>query len=739
MKIQSFHMSLNSLSSCSLSPSINKWIWFFLTVSLFTFTACERNTLRKEMEQNRSFSEIMKREDQCFIGIDAFFEKALINNPDPEIRQRAAIALGRIASPRALPLLYKALRTEDSIVRSAAIFAIGEIADREVCKSQYRNPDPHVVAELMPFLNDESLVVRMRTIEALGKIGSKAEALEIIRRLEQFRYDGQPVERAFIVYSITALARLNNPAAIPVLETYAATSDLEFQWRSLDALTRLQSKRSRDLFIKNLANPNLLARSYAARGIGMLGDSSLAGRIVPLLSPETEGQPNLLQTRSFALQALGDIRNPGTIPSIKSAIDSAPIDNAHPDQQNFVIQAAEVLGTISNDNAEPILLQLLRSPGIIADTAVLSLAKINKENPVRFFDLAAAHKLSEKATPRGWIQALAELGGQKASQELTRMLALEVEKNSASDADALPDILSAIAKTRSAESHEILAALFKSKDAAILRAAFSTYEPKAGSPEPWKPLLEALAGSASSSDSEARIDLFGLLQPWIRESPVQLALRVGLADDNYDVRLTCAALLRKAGAVGIPSEIPANRTITDDTCNLLALNRKHITLAKIETDRGILEVELFREDAPITSFKFSMLATEGAYDNMAFSKTASEQQIATQKLAPRKDFQRTIKSEINMRPIKRGSVGMALAGTQSDAGKLFIALQPQSYMDGVYTCFGHVISGMHVADQIVPGDHIRHITIKEIYPFVKKSDPSESIWHPLRGKGKLPK
>jgi HEAT repeat protein len=309
MKILSFPMSLTGFSSCSLKHSMKKSIWAFLAVSLFAFTACERNTLRKEMEQNRYFSEIMKREDQRFMGKDAFFEKALLTNPDPKIRQRAAIALGRITAPQALPLLYKALLSEDSIVRTAAIFAIGEIADREVCESQYRNPDPHVVAELMPFLNDESLVVRMRTAEALGKIGSETEASAIIQRLGQFRYDGQPVERAFIVYSITALARLNNPAAIPVLEKYADTSDPEFQWRSLDALARLQSRGSRDLFIKNLANPNLLARSYAAKGIGMLGDSSLTSRLASLLSAETENQSNLLQTRSSASNSIYQICN----------------------------------------------------------------------------------------------------------------------------------------------------------------------------------------------------------------------------------------------------------------------------------------------------------------------------------------------------------------------------------------------------------------------------------------------
>jgi peptidyl-prolyl cis-trans isomerase B (cyclophilin B) len=690
------------------------------------------------MEQNRSFSEIIKREDQRFIGKDAFFEQALLVNPDPEIRQRAAIALGRIAAPQAIPLLYKALHSEDSIVRGAAIFAIGEIADREVCRSQYRNSDPRIAAAILPFLGDESLAVRVRTVEALGKIGSGTEASGIIRQLEQFRYDGQPIERAFIVHSITALARLNHPSAIPVLEKYAAASDPEFQWRAMDALARLQSARSRDLFIKNLANPNTLVRSYAARGLGILKDSPMASRIASLLPSEFGGKSNPLHARVFALQALGDLRNPEAIPFIKSALGSAPIDNGHPDQINFAIQAAEALGNIGDSKAEPILLQFLQFPGTISNTAALSLAKIYKENPTRFFDLAAAHQITSKTSRYGYIQALAELGGQKASQELLNMLALEVEKKGPSEMDALPEILTALAKTRSTESRKILATLQKSKDPAILRAAFSFYEPQ-GSPEPWKPLLDAIAGTASSGDPEARIELFGLLHPWIQEAPVQLALRVGLADDNYDVRLTCAALLRKAGAAGIPSEIPANRDITDEICTLLAINRAHITIAKIETDRGMIEVELFREDAPLTSFRFSLLATGGAYNNVEFSKNASAQQIGIQSLVPHKDFQRTIKSEINMRPIKRGSVGMALTGTQSDAGKLFIALQPQAYLDGVYTCFGHVISGMHIADQMVPGDHIRRITLKEVYPFVKKSDASETIWHPLRGKGKLPK
>jgi cyclophilin family peptidyl-prolyl cis-trans isomerase len=46
-------------------------------------------------------------------------------------------------------------------------------------------------------------------------------------------------------------------------------------------------------------------------------------------------------------------------------------------------------------------------------------------------------------------------------------------------------------------------------------------------------------------------------------------------------------------------------------------------------------------------------------------------------------------------------------------GRLFITLAPEPYLDGSHTCLGRVISGMQVADRIVPGDRIRRVSIKE--------------------------
>jgi cyclophilin family peptidyl-prolyl cis-trans isomerase len=72
-----------------------------------------------------------------------------------------------------------------------------------------------------------------------------------------------------------------------------------------------------------------------------------------------------------------------------------------------------------------------------------------------------------------------------------------------------------------------------------------------------------------------------------------------------------------------------------------------------------------------------------------------------------------IRCEIYMQPFRRGSVGMALAGKDTGGSQFFITLAPQPHLDGGYTCFGRVLSGLSVAERIVPGDFIRRVRIVE--------------------------
>jgi cyclophilin family peptidyl-prolyl cis-trans isomerase len=70
-----------------------------------------------------------------------------------------------------------------------------------------------------------------------------------------------------------------------------------------------------------------------------------------------------------------------------------------------------------------------------------------------------------------------------------------------------------------------------------------------------------------------------------------------------------------------------------------------------------------------------------------------------------------IRCEINQSPYGRGAVGMALSGKDTGGSQWFVTHAPQPHLDGGYTVFGNVISGMDVVDSIARGDVIQSIVI----------------------------
>jgi len=56
---------------------------------------------------------------------------------------------------------------------------------------------------------------------------------------------------------------------------------------------------------------------------------------------------------------------------------------------------------------------------------------------------------------------------------------------------------------------------------------------------------------------------------------------------------------------------------------------------------------------------------------------------------------------------------MALSGKDTGGSQWFVTHSPQPHLDGGYTVFGNVVSGMDVVDNITRGDVIRSILITE--------------------------
>jgi peptidyl-prolyl cis-trans isomerase B (cyclophilin B) len=186
------------------------------------------------------------------------------------------------------------------------------------------------------------------------------------------------------------------------------------------------------------------------------------------------------------------------------------------------------------------------------------------------------------------------------------------------------------------------------------------------------------------------------------------------------------ALMQKFGVIpGAADPEPVESSISELVGRTLAATRNTSTIAMVETTRGNLEIELFREDAPVTVAQFVVAAEQGDYNfvklddwlqrksGFVFEQAIPFRQIGGEVRGRQPGYGWALHGEINMRPFERGSVGMAVDTEHPGHRRLFITLAPQPFLDGVDTCIGRVISGMPVADRIVSGDRILRINIKE--------------------------
>ena len=144
---------------------------------------------------------------------------------------------------------------------------------------------------------------------------------------------------------------------------------------------------------------------------------------------------------------------------------------------------------------------------------------------------------------------------------------------------------------------------------------------------------------------------------------------------------------------------------------------KKVKTAVITMEKGgEIVIEFFPDDAPKTVDNFVALATKGFYNGVTFHRV--EPGFVVQGGDPKGNGTGgpgyTIKDEFNKQKHDRGAVAMARTQAPNSAGSQFyITLAPSHFLDGQYTVFGRVTSGMDVVDKIKVGDKMKSVTIKE--------------------------
>lgn len=141
--------------------------------------------------------------------------------------------------------------------------------------------------------------------------------------------------------------------------------------------------------------------------------------------------------------------------------------------------------------------------------------------------------------------------------------------------------------------------------------------------------------------------------------------------------------------------------------------------AEMETEKGVMTIEFFEEDAPNTVKNFITLAKKGFFDGLIFHRVLPNFVVQsgdpTGIGAGGPGY--SIKCELtgNNQYHDRGVLSMAHHGRDTGGSQFFIChnREKTKHLDGKHTVFGKVVEGLDVIDQIRVGDKIIKITVHE--------------------------
>ena len=316
-------------------------------------------------------------------------------------RRKAAELLATTPSPRALSALRNALSDPDKEVRQLAAAALGKFEDEGRIGPLLqalgdRNPGVVKTAILaLKRVNDEkvmlALIPLLRHTDA-GVRGSAAQVLESMR--------WQPDNRDDEIWFLVARGYFSRvvtygPAAFPALEAAAVSNASSLAIKAVEALGHINDPRVQRLLadtlksqdpnvvvttlnvIRRLAEPKLAnavvgvlrhgnaqVRSAAAEALGQLRPTSVTERLTPLLAD------SVWEVRREAADALGRIRDPNAVDGLIRTLKDADVDVRE--------AAALALGNIVDQRAiGPLVLALKDTTSSMRRMAAAALARIN--------------------------------------------------------------------------------------------------------------------------------------------------------------------------------------------------------------------------------------------------------------------------------------------------------------------------------------------------------------------------
>lgn len=634
------------------------------------------------VDQNDKLAQIIHLEDRRELSARL---KGYLEDSDPVVRERAAIAVGRIGGPGSGQPLVDMLADSVWSVAEAAAIAVGFTGQSELALPLLETADefpPRITA---------------RAVEAAGRLADTSDVEVVDVLLSYLAHPAPEVREQTVMALFRAQAK---EAGAEVIDLYENGFDEQVRQACLYFLARFDIAEGREIFESYLADPDPFLRALAVRGMGALRGEEAERYLSIALNDNTD------RVVAQAITELAGFESDNVMRLLqkKLAVEEDP---------KLLVALIEALHRMESSEgilvAERTMVTYLTPP--ITAATVKYAAEIRRGRAIDLID-----SLLRVEGPLVRAAAAEALGLIRQKTVLPRLTTLFSDKSPRVRAAAFQTLMEVDSENSDFYVRRAL------DDTDFVLQAMAVEAVGKAENEEYLPVLRTMMERGAGVETDVRRSIVGAMGPFVSgyaDSTALAVLLLALKDANMVVRREASQMWDSLVAEPRPKvSLLADTRLTERRIRNGLEEYKTNPYATIVTSQGEIQMELYFDTAPLTVLNFVALAKDGFYDGLVFHRVVPN--FVVQGGDPRGDGWGGpgyyIRDEFSSEPYMRGSVGVATSGKDTGGSQFFITLSPQPHLEGRYTLFGRVLHGMEAADRIAVGDVIETVRITKEAP-----------------------